>query len=576
MINTAPRPAHARDALIAQRMIVFSLAALPISLGFGWLAGASLGYVGSASIAFTLLGLFAGRMSPPHAGIAAALVWVGQAIVLNAAMAGHPWQIDMHMVYFAILACTMALNDVRATLAAAGLIALHHLSLTFLMPALVFPSSDLSENIPRTAFHAAVVVFETAALIAAIVIRKRLTSKQDQQARDLAASIEDARNARDRAEAALTEAEAARRDAESAQSEAEAALRRAETESAHAREADQRAARAAEREATEREAFLQKQIAVVEALRKSLRRLRNADLRAEIETPLAPEYEDLREDFNVALEEMRKVIQTVQKNAQVIGGETESVVSAASDMSHRTEAQASQLAEVAETVSRLNQTVRATAESALSAKNEADKTQAEVQTGADLVRQAVEAMGAIEASSSQIQKIVGVIDDIAFQTNLLALNANVEAARAGESGRGFAVVASEVRSLAQRSSQAAQEIKALIAESDVRVNQGVGLVRKTGEANTSVLAAVEDILARIVDIASGAEEQARRLNEINGALATLDQATQRNAAMFEETTAAGQALAHGTQALVRAIAQFETGAPGPDAAPGGVAVRSVA
>jgi methyl-accepting chemotaxis protein len=168
-------------------------------------------------------------------------------------------------------------------------------------------------------------------------------------------------------------------------------------------------------------------------------------------------------------------------------------------------------------------------------------------------------MGAIEDSSKQISQIIGVIDEIAFQTNLLALNAGVEAARAGDAGRGFAVVAQEVRALAQRSAEAAKEIKTLISTSTQQVSQGVSLVGQTGEALQRIVAKVGEIDALVTEIAASAAEQATGLNEVNTAVNQMDQVVQQNAAMVEESTAATHSLKGETGELVRLMARFQVG-----------------
>jgi methyl-accepting chemotaxis protein len=252
-------------------------------------------------------------------------------------------------------------------------------------------------------------------------------------------------------------------------------------------------------------------------------------------------------------------MRSVLSGADAIGRETAEITTAATDLSKRTENQAATLAEVSARVSSLAQTVRTTADNARSADTDVSRTRSDTEESARLVTRAVDAMNAIESSSQQIQSIIKVIDDIAFQTNLLALNAGVEAARAGEAGRGFAVVASEVRALAQRSSEAADEIKGLIESSGSHVGEGVDLVRKTGEALQTVTESVGRVSGRISEIAQAAEQQSASLGEIDTALGELDQVTQRNAAMFEQTTAASQSLARGAETLVGTIAVFVTG-----------------
>ena len=203
--------------------------------------------------------------------------------------------------------------------------------------------------------------------------------------------------------------------------------------------------------------------------------------------------------------------------------------------------------------------MKKTAEGAKHARDVVSTAKVDADKGGEVVREAMTAMTGIEKSSKQISQIIGVIDEIAFQTNLLALNAGVEAARAGDAGRGFAVVASEVRALAQRSAQAAKEIKGLISTSTAQVDQGVLLVTQTGEALGRIVAQVVEINGIIADIAASAQEQATGLQEVNTAVNEMDQVTQKNAAMVEETTAASHALGGETEELGRLIERYRVG-----------------
>ena len=297
---------------------------------------------------------------------------------------------------------------------------------------------------------------------------------------------------------------------------------------------------------------------VVDALRVALRKLSEGDLTAPISAAVAPEYEGLKEDFNRALARLRDAMQGVMQNADLIRGEASEISNAADELSRRTEKQAATLEQTATALDQLTSSVRSAADGAARANLMVGHAKANAENGGSVVRRAVEAMSAIEASSSRIAKITWVIDDIAFQTNLLALNAGVEAARAGEAGRGFAVVASEVRALAQRSSDAAREISNLISDSVNHVKTGVKLVADTGEALKAIVASVTDISTQVSEIAVSAREQSSGLAEINAAVNQLDQVTQQNATMFEETTAASHALTSEAEALSRAMALFKS------------------
>ncbi len=307
-----------------------------------------------------------------------------------------------------------------------------------------------------------------------------------------------------------------------------------------------------------RQEMEQAQTAVVDALRIGLRKLSEGDLTAQISEAFTEDYEQLRTDFNLASQTLKEAMVQVIENAESIRNEASEISTAADDLSRRTERQAATLEETASALDGLTASVRASAEGAGRANQVVSEAKANAEASGEVVSEAVEAMGEIETSSGQISKIISVIDDIAFQTNLLALNAGVEAARAGEAGRGFAVVASEVRALAQRSSEAAREINVLISASGQHVKRGVNLVGEAGEALKSIVASVSDISRHVSEIAGSAEEQSGGLAEINAAVNQLDQVTQQNAAMFEETTAASHALTQEAETLSDTMARFRT------------------
>ncbi|NNE53541.1 MAG: HAMP domain-containing protein [Sulfitobacter sp.] len=303
----------------------------------------------------------------------------------------------------------------------------------------------------------------------------------------------------------------------------------------------------------------EEQAHVVTLLGQALNTLAEGDLDCDINEPMPPAYEKLRNDFNDTVGSLRGTISAVIHNSDSIRNETSEITSAADDLSRRTEKQAATLEETAAALDELTVSVKSAAEGADDASKMSADAQRNAEQGGDVARQAVEAMDGIKNSSQEISKITSVIDDIAFQTNLLALNAGVEAARAGEAGRGFAVVATEVRALAQRSSDAAREINTLITSSGDQVNQGVHLVDRTGTALASIVTSVSEISKRVSNIAASAREQSSGLAEINSAMNELDHVTQQNAAMFEETTAASHALTSEADALVSAVTRFKLG-----------------
>ncbi len=334
-----------------------------------------------------------------------------------------------------------------------------------------------------------------------------------------------------------------------------------EKERLEAAAAENAAQAEAERDRAEsaREAAAAAQAVVVEGIADGLERLSSGDLLYRINVKFAPEYEKLRTDFNQAMETLEQTIQGIAANTHGVRSGAAEITRSSDDLSRRTEQQAASLEQTAAALDEINATVNKTASGANAARDVVNAAKSDAERSGTVVQETVTAMHGIETSSKQISNIIGVIDEIAFQTNLLALNAGVEAARAGDAGRGFAVVATEVRALAQRSADAAKEIKALISTSGTQVEAGVRLVGETGKALTRIVEQVGKLSDLVGNIASSAQEQAVGLGEVNSAINQMDQVTQQNAAMVEEATAASHALAAEAEELSRLVSQFNVG-----------------
>ncbi len=413
--------------------------------------------------------------------------------------AGFPWMIDLHMVFFAMLAVVVVLADWRAILTAATLTALHHLIGNLAVPQFVYGDDG---DILRVLLHAAIVIIETAALV---LLSAQLVNLIGQQAA--------ARAAKEEAEK-IVEAERAR--------------------------------------------VAQEQQLVMDAVANRLDLLASGDLSATISASFPPAYTRLRDSMNAATADLDRLVANVSMvTAQIAQGASE-IRSASDDLAKRTEQQASALEQNASTTRNLTVAIQKTATDANGTRNTIEETQAFAEEGGCVVSRAVDAMTEIEKSANEIGQIISVIDGIAFQTNLLALNAGVEAARAGESGRGFAVVANEVRALAQRSADAASSIRSLIQTSGQQVVHGVQLVGKTGEVLGDIVQQISIVSTSISGIAEAAGSQSIALSQVSGSFGKLDTVTQQNAAMVEESNAAAHHLSRAADDLRHLVSQFKT------------------
>lgn len=421
---------------------------------------------------------------------------------------GNPWQLDMHMVFFAVIATLAVLGDWRPVLVAAGVTAAHHLLANLLVPAFVFPGGA---DLGRVLLHAVIVVVETIALA---FLAARLEALIVGRSRDIA---------------------------EKRKIEAEAA--------------EERARVAAEQDMT------------VAAIGTGLKALAEGDLRFAIVDPFPAAYERLRVDFNEAVDQLGGMVRSVAGSATSIHTGSSEIRAASDDLARRTEQQAAALGETSVSMDQVTAMVQETARGAARVRSTMESAQQDASEGGRVVERAVGAMTAIERSSGEITQITDVIDGIAFQTNLLALNAGVEAARAGEAGKGFAVVANEVRALALRSAEAAKEIKSLITRSGEQVGEGVALVAETGTVLSRIVARVGEVSQLITAISTSAEAQATMLQEVNCATSEMDKMTQQNAAMVEQSTAAARSLAAEADELAALVAQFRTAEDGAAAAP---------
>ncbi|MCH2240154.1 MAG: hypothetical protein A2792_04745 [Sphingomonadales bacterium RIFCSPHIGHO2_01_FULL_65_20] len=288
----------------------------------------------------------------------------------------------------------------------------------------------------------------------------------------------------------------------------------------------------------------------------AMQALESGQLDQKVQPTSIEEFDAIGEAFNAAVTKLGAMIGSVRVTAASVHASTDDIRTASEDLALRNKQQAASLEETSASVGQTVRLTRQAADSASAARSAISETHTRATEGGAVVSKAVVAMGAIEQSAKEITQIIDVIDGISFQTNLLALNAGVEAARAGEAGKGFAVVASEVRALAQRSADAARDIKALIETSTAHVSDGVSLVRETGSLLSTIVAQVGAVTQQVNEIAETTAAQATNLEQVNGAIGIIDRMTQQNAAMVEQSTAATRSLSNETQQLGDLVAQF--------------------
>ncbi|RAK67701.1 methyl-accepting chemotaxis protein [Phenylobacterium kunshanense] len=322
---------------------------------------------------------------------------------------------------------------------------------------------------------------------------------------------------------------------------------------------EQRAAAEASRResAALAEASAEEQARVVTSLAGALERVAAGDLTVRLCEAFPGGYEKLRNDFNDALAKLEVALAAIAGATSGIRSGGNEIAQATDDLSRRTEQQAATLEQTAAALDEITATVQRSATGANLSREAVAAAKTEAERSGEVVSRAVASMNEIEKSAKEISQIIGVVDEIAFQTNLLALNAGVEAARAGDAGKGFAVVASEVRALAQRSAESAKQIKSLISTSSSQVAEGVNLVGETGQALHRIITHVDEVSKLVSEIAASAKEEATGIAEVNTAVNQMDQVTQQNAAMVEETTAASRMLAGQTEELFGLVSRFQ-------------------
>jgi methyl-accepting chemotaxis protein len=303
----------------------------------------------------------------------------------------------------------------------------------------------------------------------------------------------------------------------------------------------------------------EEQAQAIQSLAEGLRKLSDGELAFRLTDGFTDEYARIKEDFNATMERLQETMGAIVGSVREVSNAAAEISASTTDLSQRTEEQAASLEETSASMEEIAATVKKNAENARIASQFANDTRKVADRGGEVAGSAVSSMARIEESSKKISDIIGVIDEIAFQTNLLALNAAVEAARAGEAGRGFAVVAAEVRSLAQRSSQAAKDIKDLINKSSDQVGEGVELVNQAGTALTEIVASIKKVTDIVGEIASASAEQSTGIDQISTALSQMDEITQQNSALVEENAASVKTLEQQSQSMGEQVSIFKLG-----------------
>lgn len=572
----------------ARMVFVIAASFIPCAMLTAFLIGGSLLMTAVVSGTFVSLGFIMGWSQPKLLAVGAAVALIGQAIAFNQAFQGHPWQIDTHMLYFALLAILVSLRSVPAVLIAAAIIAVHHVSMTILMPSLIYPSGGFLENIRRTTFHAVIVVLETAALVLTVVQLQRLNNEMQVKADELEESLKLSDQARHQAQSAQEEAEAAKQEAETAaQREVEMAKEKEEADRKAAEEREAMMIDLGNSFGTVVEAAIDGQFskrvdakfsdrilnelaeninqllgAVDQGLSRTgeaLERVAGGDLTKPMDGDFRGAFGHLQKNVNNMIDGLKSLIVDISGSGNTLVSSSAELRDTSEALSKQAEQNAASLEETSAALEELSASIKQVSGSVEDASKNAQTARDTAQSSEKVAADAADSMASIADASKEITRVVGMIEDIAFQINLLALNAGVEAARAGEAGRGFSVVASEVRQLAQRAAEASKEIAAVITKSDAAVSEGVEKVSGAKSSLEAIADSVVSISKGVEEISTAISEQVNGIGDITTAVSQIDQNTQKQAASFEEVTAASALLASEADNLKQSTASFRTG-----------------
>ncbi|MCB1440906.1 MAG: methyl-accepting chemotaxis protein [Nitratireductor sp.] len=520
----------------ANRFFVFFVPALAIlNIGVAAVSGRSVGITAFCAIAAALASVSAIKIYKEEltARVVTGAAFAVQMIALIYAASALPPEFvqEAHMLFFIVNTFMLFYLCWRALVVYNAIVVAHHMLLTFALPSIIWSDAAAGGPLIHLVIHAMIVVVSVPPLLlAAVKFEQALVSNAS----------------------AISEADASRNEAMKMADAAEESRKLTIEEQQKSNELKAKTEEA--------------QRIVVENLAKGLAALSRGDLTAHLSEPFPEEFEILRTDFNHSVEQLESTLNAISSSSATIGAGAAQIRSGADDLAKRSEQQAASVEETAAALDEITSTVSDTSKRAEDAAKLVVETRANAERSGQIVNEAVATMDGINESSGQISNIIGVIDEIAFQTNLLALNAGVEAARAGEAGKGFAVVAQEVRELAQRSASAAKEIKQLITTSGVQVKNGVALVGQTGTALAEIARQIQEINSNVEAIVEASKEQATGLREVNIAVNSIDQTTQRNAAIAEESNAQSHSLASEVQSLNTLLGKFTTKLSGHSAA----------
>ncbi|MCW5722506.1 MAG: hypothetical protein KIS86_15315 [Devosia sp.] len=503
------------------------------------------------------LGFFANRQSAAFRYLAVA-VMMGEVMAMLIAARGTPYQVDLHMGFFAALAVCALLYDYKAIVLGAGLVAVHHLGLGMTLDTLIFYGGS---GIGRILMHAVILVIEAAGLIWMTLNTHRLLDLAERRSEQAQASAQEAEMLAEEVEHATQERRAERA---RTMSQLEEDFNRVVDAAIHGEFSGRISTRYDDQALANLAASINRLLETVGAsigeTGRVLAALANSDLTVRMTGRYHGAFATLQNDTNGVAEQLEGVMASLRTALIALRGATGDILSGANDLSERTSKQA---ATIEETSAAMEQFAGAMTENAQRARHADANTQAVSRTARDggaVMNKATEAMERITSSSAKISNIIGLIDDIAFQTNLLALNASVEAARAGEAGKGFAVVAVEVRRLAQSAAQASADVKALIEQSAGEIGAGAKLVNEAAGKLDAIVEGVDANTALMEEIARDSSAQAAAIDAVTHAVRQLDEMTQRNAALVDETNRAIAQTEMQAGDIERAVSGFKIGA----------------